>query len=190
MRVKSHQRIGLDSVVTSGGGFAAVPIARLQPGAGHIQEWAPPLVDGLKSAAQGLEEGSELLLSAEIEPERVPPRTKLTYANRQNFLKSREVLLLLRSNEPATAIASGQLEWPNGRGRHAGRVVYGLWGVKRRLQAGRKTPLRLKLPRRTYDAARHALAGGKRILVKVTVDATDGAGNRGGATVATIRPKR
>ncbi len=28
------------------------------------------------------------------------------------------------------------------------------------------------------------------ILVKVTVDATDGAGNRGGATVATIRPKR
>ena len=99
------------------------------------------------------------------------------------------MLLLLRSNESATAIASGQLEWPNGRGRHAGRVVYALWGVKRRLKAGRKTPLRLKLPRRTYTAAREALASGKRILIKVTVEATDTAGNRGGATVATIRPK-
>jgi hypothetical protein len=190
MHIEAHQRIGLDSVVTSSGGPAAVPVARLRPGAGHVQEWAPPLAEGIESTALGLAEGSELLLSAEIEPERVPPRTKLTYANRQDLLRSREVLVWIRSNESATAIASGQLEWPNGSGRRAGRVVYGLTGVKRKLEAGRKAPLRLKLPRLTYEAALGALADGQRILVKVTVGATDAAGNRSGTTVATIRPRR
>ena len=57
--------------------------------AGHVQEWSPPLIDGLESTALGLAEGSELLLSAEIEPERIPPRTKLTYAGRQDFLGAR-----------------------------------------------------------------------------------------------------
>jgi hypothetical protein len=122
--------------------------------------------------------------------DKTPPQTKLTYPVRQDFLTKKTVLVRLRSNEDATAIASGQLEWPKGKSKHSGRVIYGLRGVKRQIAAGKKATLRLKLPKQTRKAALAASASGKRVVVKVVVSATDAAGNRSGATVATIKPKR
>lgn len=119
-----------------------------------------------------------------------PPQTKLTYPERQDFLGGKKVLVRLRSNEDATAFASGQLEWPRGPGKRAGRVIYAVTGVKRAVKAGEKTALRLRVSKQTREAALRALANGKRIVVKVTVSATDAAGNRSGITVATIKPPR
>jgi hypothetical protein len=117
-----------------------------------------------------------------------PPRTKLTYPVHQDFLAKKSVLLRLRSNEDATALASGQLEYAKEKGK-AGRVIYGLRGVKREVTAGAKTTLRLRLPAKTRRAGARAIALGMKVVVKVTVTATDAAGNRSGATVAVIHPK-
>jgi hypothetical protein len=69
-------------------------------------------------------------------------------------------------------------------------VIYGLYGTSRQVKAGTKTTLRLRLPRKTLEAAQRAFDNGKRIVVKVTVSATDRVGNRSGSTVAAIRPRR
>lgn len=190
LRVREGERIGLDAVVTSaGGGLAAAPIARLEPNAGHIQEWSPSLLGGFDSAPTDLGEGSQLLLSAKVEPERIPPRTKLTYANRQDFLRSRSVVVYLRSNEPVEALAAGQLEFATVPGK-PGRTIYGLHAKRLEVGAGEKTAMRLQLPRTTWEAAMRATGSGKPVVVKVTVSAEDAAGNRAGTTVATIRPPR
>jgi hypothetical protein len=120
--------------------------------------------------------------------DKTPPRTKLTYPPRQDFAGAAKVLVRLRSNEAATAVASGQLEVGSGPTKSKGRDIWGLTGVRRQVQAGAKTPLRLRLPRKTREAARQALAQGRKAVVKVVVTATDAAGNRSGATVAVIRP--
>lgn len=116
------------------------------------------------------------------------PVTKLTYPPLQDFAGDGEVLVRLRSNESATAVASGQLEV--GSQRKQGREIWGLTGVERNVAARAKVALRLRLPRRTREAAARALANGRKAVVKVVVAATDAAGNRSGATVAVIRPKR
>ncbi len=119
-----------------------------------------------------------------------PPRTKLTYPPRQDFAGKGKVLVRLRSNEAATVTASGQLEVGSGPTRKNGRHIFGLSGIKRQVAAGKKTALRLRLPKTTREAADKALANGSKTVVKVVVTATDAAGNRSGATVAVIKPKR
>jgi hypothetical protein len=117
-----------------------------------------------------------------------PPRIKLTYPPLQDFVGLKFVLVRVRSNEEATAVASGQLEV--GSQRRSGREIWGLYGVERQVDAGAKVELRLRLPGKTREAAARALAHGHKAVVKVVVDATDPAGNRSGATVAVIRQKR
>lgn len=117
-----------------------------------------------------------------------PPRTKLTYPVVQDFVKAREVVVYVRCNEDVTAEAGGQLEI--GEGRNTGRLILGLTFAERRAERREKTKLRLLVPRATREAAERAIAHGKQVLVKVTVQATDAAGNESGATIAVIRPKR
>jgi hypothetical protein len=112
-----------------------------------------------------------------------PPRTKLTYPVRQNFLVTKKVLIHFRSNEAATAFASGQLEIPS---RH---TIFGLHAIKAQVGAGKRATLRLRLAKNTVKAARRAYANGRKIVIKVTAFATDAAGNKSGASVATIKPQ-
>lgn len=185
--VERGDRLAVESVVRgSGGGTAYAPIAHLEPAVGSLDEWIFPASPGLHLAPDTTREGAELLLSAEIDTDRSPPRTKLTYPQRQDFLATKTVLVRFRCNEDATAFASGQLEFPNGK---RGAVIYGLYGKQRQVEGGEKTTLRLRLPRKTWEAAARAQENGKRIVVKVTVSAEDAAGNRSGSTVAAIRPK-
>ncbi|HET7444918.1 MAG TPA: hypothetical protein VFJ57_09695 [Solirubrobacterales bacterium] len=116
-----------------------------------------------------------------------PPRTKLTYPPIQDFVKSREVVVYVRCNEDATAEAGGQLEI--GEGRSTGRLILGLTFAESHVERREKAKLRLRVPRATREAAERALAKGKQVLVKVTVQATDTAGNESGKTIAVIRPK-
>jgi hypothetical protein len=186
--VQAGDRLAVESVVRgTGSGPAYVPIAKVEAGLGSLDEWISPLFPGLDLTPDSTREGAELLVSAEIDTDLQPPRTKLTYPQRQDFLTEKEVLVRFRCNEDATVFASGQLEYPRGA---RGGVIYGLYGTSRQVKAGTKTTLRLRLPRKTLEAASRALDNGKRIVVKVTVSATDRVGNRSGSTVAAIRPKR
>jgi hypothetical protein len=117
-------------------------------------------------------------------PDRKAPKTKVTYANRQDFLGKKKVIVHLRSNEAATVLASGQLEIPS---KHS---IWGLYVDRTTVKAHRKVTLRLKLPRKTREAAERALGKGRKAIVKVTVAATDAGGNESGKTVATIKQKR
>ena len=132
--------------------------------------------------------GCALATGAAAAEDSAPPVTKLTYRVNQNFVASREVVVYIRCNEEATALADGQLEI--GSGRNTGRLILGLTGVTRQVPRREKAKLRLLVPRATREAAERALANGKKALVKVTVAATDAAGNESGRTVAVIRPKR
>jgi hypothetical protein len=187
LSIERGDRLALETMVKgTGAGPAYAPIASFAPGIGLLDEWIPPYLKILDEAPDTTREGAELLLSAEIDTDRQPPRTKLTYPQRQDFLTTKEVLVRFRCNEGATAYVSGQLEFPNDRG---GATIYGLYAKKRQIEAGEKTPLRLRLPRETWEAGLRAQANGRRVVVKVTVSAEDFAGNRSGTTVAAIRPK-
>lgn len=186
--VEKGDRLAVETRVSgNGAGPAFAPIAHFGPDVGSLDEWIFPATPGLRLPPDSTSEGVELLLNAEIDTDRTPPRTKLTYPQRQDFLATKEVLVRFRCNEDATAFASGQLEFPNGK---RGSVIYGLYGKQRRVEGGEKTALRLRLPRKTWEAALRAHGNGKRIVVKVTVSAEDPAGNRSGTTVAAIRPQR
>jgi hypothetical protein len=177
-------RLAVESVVKGTvAGPSYVPIAHFEPGAGTLAEWTSPLFRGLGLSPDTTSDGIELLLSADLDLDRAPPRTKLTYPNRQDFLAKKTVLVHFRCNEDATVFASGQLEIP------AKHTIYGIFGVKKEVDAGEKVALRLRVPMATRKAALIALGNGKRVLVKVTLSATDAVGNRSGATVATIKPK-
>ena len=178
-------RLAVESAIKrTGAGPAYVPIANVEPGVGTLAEWASPLFPGLSLAPDTTSEGIELLLNAELDLDRTPPRTKLTYPPRQDFLATKTVLVHFRCNEDATVFASGQLEIPS---KH---TIYGIFGVRKSVGAGAKATLRLRLPKAARKAALSALGNGRKIVVKVTVSATDPVGNSSGATVASIRPKR
>lgn len=186
--IEKGERLALDAKVEgTGTGPAYAPIARFEPGIGSLEEWSPPYLPVLDPPADATLDGAELLLSAEIDTDRKPPQTKLTYPQRQDFLGAKEVLVRFRCNEGATVYASGQLEFPNDKG---GSTIYGLYGKKRQIEPGQKLPLRLRLPRKTWEAGLRAQQNGRRIVVKVTVYAEDYYGNRSGTTVAAIRPQR
>jgi hypothetical protein len=181
--VEKGDRLAVETVVTTlDGGVAYAPIAHLEPGVGSLTEWGSTLFPTIEIAPDSTREDAELLLSADLDFDRTPPRTKLTYPVRQNFLVEKKVLIHLRSNEAATAIASGQLEIPS---RHA---IFGLYGVKAAVGAGKRVTLRLRLAKNTLKAARLAYANGRKIVIKVTTSASDAAGNDSGVAVATIRP--
>lgn len=188
MLIDKGDRLAIESVVTgtgTGGGPAYAPIVDAEPGIGTIDEWTSRLFPGLALPPDTTREGAELLLSAEIDTDRTAPRTKLTYAPRQDFLESKTAIVYLRSNEAATAFASGQIEIFNER-----RTIWGIYGTRQELERREKVPLTLRIPRRAREATETAVARGKKVVLKVTVSATDAVGNRSGTTVAAIGPKR
>jgi len=181
--VEKGERLALETMVMArGAGPAYAPIANTEPGVGTLDEWYYSLFPTINLAPDASIENAELLLSADLDFDRTPPRTKLTYPLRQNFLVEKSVLIHIRSNEAASAIASGQLEIPSRR------AIFGLYGVEAQVGAGKRVTLRLRLAKNTLKAARRAYANGRKIVIKVTVSASDAAGNRSGVTVATIKP--
>jgi hypothetical protein len=181
--VEKGERLAVEAAVTSAdAGLAYAPIVSAEPGVGSLAEWRSPLFPGIEVAPDATRADAELLVNADLDFDRMPPRTKLTYPVRQNFLVEKKVLVHLRSNEAATAIASGQLEIPS---RHA---IFGLYVVRAAVSARKRVTLRLRLAKNTLKAARLAYANGRKIVIKVTTSAEDAAGNSSGASIATIRP--
>jgi hypothetical protein len=218
--IAAGERLALDTLITNRASEAAwLPMVHYAPEAGLPDEWTPALLGGETRAPSEFPTSSyDVMLNADIEPDADhdgygdetqdlcptnsaihtacpgqlgppapdtrPPKTKLTYPVRQDFIGKKLVLVHLRSDEAASVVASGQLEAP---GKH---TIWGIRGAKAPVAAGQRVTLRLKVPHSPLKAAKLALAKGRKVHVKVTLFAVDAAGNRSGASVATIKPER
>jgi hypothetical protein len=183
--IEPEQRVGLDVRVTGNGlGEASAPLVDAG-GGGVSAEWDPPLAPGSSRAPEFLDPYRQLLLNADVVGDTRPPRTHLTYRIRQDFLDSGRVAVRLRSSEDALAFASGQIDIAGDR-----NIVWGIYSARRRVAKGGKVTLVLRVPPQAREAASRSYAHGRHVVAKITVSATDDAGNESGLTVATVRPKR
>jgi hypothetical protein len=208
--IAAGQQVALDLVVISRGGTASAPLAHQEAKVGRVVMWAPILGEGEGPDPSALADDTELLLNAVLEPDRDrdghgdrtqdrcpedprrqedcdrrPPRTHLTYAERQDFLRTKKVVVRLRSSEAARVFAYGQIDIAGDR-----NVVWGIYSARKRVAKGGKATLVLRVPAKAREAAARSFSHGRRVVAKFSVFATDTAGNESGTTVATIRPKR
>jgi len=182
--IEPEQQVGLDVRVTGSGlGEASAPILHTGPNGGGITaEWDPPLAPGSSRGPDFVDPRRQLLLAADVIGDTKPPRTKLTFLNPQDFIAGKVVVVKVRANEPVSFFASGQLELPN--------ATWGIYSKRAQAAKGQKVTLRLRIPAKARQAAAEAFAKGRKVIAKVTVSATDRAGNESGATVASVRQKR
>jgi len=207
MPVSAGQRIGVKIAITNRNTEeAGAPIAFGEPGVGRVEIWdGEPM-----SSTWDMEENTELLLDAEIEPDQdhdgygdltqdcfpshpgdqelcgkdlSAPIIRPWFSPRQAFLKSGVVLIRVGSNESGLARASGQL-LIKGRGGHA----YALGSAHQSVVAEGVVALRLRIRKPALKAARVASQLGKKMLVTARVGVVDSAKNAQEATVR-IRPK-
>lgn len=94
----------------------------------------------------------------------------------------RSIVVSARCDEPCDVVASGTLSVPNAR-------TYRLNDVTARIAAEGTEALRLKVRKAARKATIKALKAGKKVRARVTVTASDGAGNRDSAK-RTVRLKR
>ena len=94
----------------------------------------------------------------------------------QNILRQRAVVVFGACDEACTLSARGTLSVPG-----ASRV-HRLRPARRSATAGTRVRLRLKVPPKALSAARKALRRGRKVQARVTIVATDAAGNRRTAT--------
>ncbi|HEU4502877.1 MAG TPA: hypothetical protein VFR82_14595 [Nitrospira sp.] len=181
---------------------AGAPIAFAEPGIGRADLWwGDP-----ESAEWDEEEGVELLLDAEIEPDvdrdgygdlsqdcfpnhpgdqhlcgrdLVPPTTRSRYAKRQAFLSSGHVVVRVSSNEAGVTRASGDLQIKN-KGGSGGRG-YGMRTVRKPIAAGGQVALRVRVRPQVLRVARLAAAEGRKVVVTGRVGVVDASGNEGQA---------
>jgi hypothetical protein len=114
-----------------------------------------------------------------------PPRLSLRAATRQRVLRKRLVTLRVTADEACRIRAHGRilLSRRGGRAAAAGRGLQTA-AVRRALTAGRRVALRLKIGPLTAARIRRALNRPRRAAaVRITVTATDAAGNTGRRTV-------
>ncbi len=200
--------IGLDTVVTGTPGEAAAPIGHAESGIGAFDKWAPSLPESTNGSPGPVQEAGELLFNVVVEPDRdhdgygdktqdrcpedpsrhahcdrIPPRTKLTYAPGQDFLRTKKIVVYVRANETGTVSASGQIDIQ-------GVATWGIYSDSARVGKGDKRKLVLRVPANAREAAARSFAHGRRVTAAVSAFATDRYGNESGSTVATIRPKR
>lgn len=204
--LNGSQEIGLDAVVAGLGDGASAPIAHRESGVGEVAFWRPSLGEETVARPFALERDTELLLSATVEPDKDrdgygdrtqdecpgnperqdrcdvrPPRVKLIYAPRQDFLSSGPVVVRVRANEDVSLYAPGQIDLPG--------IGYGIHAVWAEADKGERKTLRLRVPRKAREHVSRAYGNGKSVIAKVRVYATDEAGNKTGPLIARIKPK-
>lgn len=199
--------IALDTLVTGVPGEAAAAIGNTENGVGTLGKWVPSLPESTTPFPPPTQENGELLLNVVVEPDRdgdeygdktqdhcpedrkrqvncdrIPPRPKLTYATRQDFLRTK-IVVYVRSNEAGAVGAVGQIDIK-------GVATYGIYSDHANVGKGDKRKLVLRVPAKAREAAARSFAHGRRVTASVSAFATDRVGNESGAIVATIKPKR
>lgn len=197
MPVTAGQAVGLRvSIANRSTQEAGAPIGFRQDGVGTVDIWAGEQYESIK---EGYEEGVELLLEAEIEPDGdrdgygdltqdcspnrlgsdqrcdlTPPAIQLRSGGRQSFLKTGTILVYASLNEPGFVSAAGRLA-VKGLG---GRWISSLHGAGTRpVGAGEWTALRLQVRKPALKAARIGARKGRKVLIAVSVGAIDAKGN-------------
>lgn len=198
--------LGLDlTVLGTGGGAAAAPIAHSEPELGELGEWVPSLGNNAEPVTN-YRHDSELLLAARVEPDadsdgygdlsqdrcvydprrqspclpdHRPPRFTLAYPRHQDFLHSGRAFLTVKPNELAEVYAAPQLETP--------KATWGIYGDRAWVDRGRSAKLLITLPPKPIKAGKAALAKGDQAYIKCFLTAIDASGNRRHETVR-IKP--
>jgi hypothetical protein len=204
---EDKQVIGIDTVVTgSGADEAAAPFAYRASGAGSVWKYVPGLKEGRLPLSTS-EGDLELLFNATVEPDRdhdgygdrtqdrcpkdpryhahcdrQPPRTKLAYDRRQDFLRTGKVVVRVRSSEAGRIYASGQLEIPNPS------VTWGIYSAHKHVGKGKWATLVLRVPAQAREHAARSFTHGRRVFAKVFVSATDRSGNKSRLVRAIVKP--
>ncbi|HEX2265431.1 MAG TPA: hypothetical protein VHH14_04025 [Solirubrobacterales bacterium] len=206
--IEPGERVALDSIVVGNGSEpAAAPIAHAEPGIGVVGRWIPPLGEHVGRAADSYVQEAELLLEAVYEPDRdldgfgdwtqdgcpydsrrhVPctsdrtvPRLKISFAEHQDFLRTRRAVVWIHSNELARAVVYGSLQVP--------RVTWGIYSDRRRVPKGGWAKFVLRVPPDARRAGRRAFENGKRVYLTVGLFATDTSGNRTRDKYLRIKP--
>ena len=112
-------------------------------------------------------------------PDKVLPLQTLTFAPIQDVDR---LFVRAQMSEPGTLRASAKVSVPGAS------KVYGFKTVSRAVGSNVRTKLRLKLAKKRLKTVKRALRRGKRLKARITVTATDKAGNKR-AQKATIRLK-
>jgi plastocyanin len=103
--------------------------------------------------------------------DKVAPSVKLSGKRSQAVLRRRAVVVTVAVNEAATVSAKGNVSVPGAA------KVFRLKRATRKLAAGAKAQLRLKLTKQAQRAFRRALARRVKLTARLTVTAKDAAGN-------------
>ncbi len=106
-----------------------------------------------------------------VAADKVKPTLKLSGRRKQRALRRRAVLVAVEVNEASTVVAAGTVSVPG-----AGKVIR-LKKASKRLAAGAKATLKLKLPKQASKALRRAFGRRTRLTARLTVTARDAAGN-------------
>lgn len=204
--------IGLDVRVTGTPGKAAAPLVHTEAGVGSLYSWIPSPPEG-SIPPPASEENRELLFNVTVEPDRdhdgfgdktqdqcpedsrrqshcdrTPPRIRVVYTQRQDFLRGKKIVVFARASEPGKLYASGQIELPGPS------VTWGIYGDSRRVgKEGRGGWARLVLhvPAQAREHAARSSAHGRRVFAKVFVTAVDRFGNQSHhPTVVIVKPRR
>lgn len=203
-------QIGLDMLVAGTPGEASAPLVHAEAGVGSLYNWIPSPPEG-SIPQPASEENRELLFNVTVEPDRdhdgygdktqdrcpedsrrqnhcdrTPPRVKVVYVRRQNFLRSKKIVVSARSSEPGKIYASGQIELPQPS------VTWGIYGKSGRVgKEGRGGWARfvLHVPAQAREHAARSFAHGRRVFAKVFVTAVDRFGNQSHPTVVIVKPR-
>jgi len=119
----------------------------------------------------------------------VTPKVKIEVPKRQNFIGGEWVRFRVRTSELTTVNASGNLEVGNGPKKY-GRNLWPIGGVGENVKRGEEAVLRMHVPRNVRIVAHRARAAGKKVVVRVSIEAFDKTGNKVPDVVAVIRPTR
>jgi glucose/arabinose dehydrogenase len=110
------------------------------------------------------------------------PTLRARVKRRQRVLRRRGAIAYVRCSEPCSVAATGRLR--------IGRRSYRMRRAARTAQAGRRARLRLRLTRRGRKSLRRALRHKRKASVRLTLSATDVAGNRSPAVRRVARVRR
>jgi hypothetical protein len=113
------------------------------------------------------------------------PRMRTRVPRRQRVLRLRGAVAYVGCNEPCTIAAAGVLRVGERR-----LPLAGARRVARASQVGRRLRLKVGLKRRQARILRRALRRGRRPTVRLSLRATDPAGNRSPVTRRTVRVRR
>lgn len=206
--VEAGDRVGVDIIVTNfGTENAAAPILHSETGVGTATYNCCKIPDGTELLSNSVE-NTELLLNADIEPDadrdgfgdetqdlcpanqaiqapcpdRISPRATASFAARQNFLVTKELVVRVGTDEAGTAIGTAQVRI---KGKKKPLPVF---TDRVAVTAGQKRALHLRVPGKTRKAVAAALANGKKASARVAVKVVDAAGNESAEQIFSIRP--